>query len=341
MKLEILKGLPVTGGQKSDLVLGIFTDKGDPLKQIKNDHGKYIHMIVVSSDRNHFAHIHPIWQGSPNKESNQFKLTVNSPTVEFDNFQAPMALPTKGGYTLYSEVVPIDSPTANVAEYKLKVLRGPNPSPIEQDDKITHDKTISKYFEVGKIGTAETAETTHEKYQFKATIKSAKMDMGDQKMLHYDFQLNRYHEMNGQKMDMPIKHKELINWLGMPGHAILVSENLEDFFHMHYPGMEHQKGGGQHDMPQVDPEATQFRFTLNVSNNEYEWLAKKKFSIWAQFRISDTEGATEINSDGIKDPRVANSRILTVPFRFKLKDLIDKKGSGNEDGQGTSSHNMH
>ena len=147
--------------------------------------------------------------------------------------------------------------------------------------------------------------------------------------------------MAGHKMDMPIKHKELINWLGMPGHAILVSEKHDDFFHLHYPHMEHQGDGGQHSMPQIDPEATQFRFMLSVNNNKYDHLKKKSISIWAQFRISDTDGAPDINSNGIVDSSVTKSRILTIPFRFKLEDLIDKNGNGDDHGRGGHSHNMH
>ena len=341
MKLEILEGLPVIGGQAYDLVFGIYTDEGDPINQIEKDHGKYMHMNVVSMDRSYFAHTHPIWLGRPNRESNLFKLTVNSPTVEFDNFQAPVALPTKGVYMLYSEVVPKGSHTPSVAEYKLEVLSGPDPSPTVQDDKVGHDKTISKYLKMGKKGTAETAETTHEEYQLKATIKSSVMDMGDKKMIHFDFQLFRKHQMAGHKMDIPIKYKELINWLGMPGHAILVSENHDDFFHLHYPDMKHQGGGGQHSMLEVDPETTQFRFMLAVSNNKYDHLKKKNFSIWAQFRISDTDGAPDINSHGIVDPSVTNSRISTIPFRFNLEDLKNKKGSGDDYGRGGHGNDMH
>jgi len=125
MKLEILEGLPITGGQTSDLVFGIFTDKGDPIKQIEEDHDKYMHMIIISMDRSRFVHTHPARQDLPSEKSNKFKLTVNSPTVEFDNFQAPMALPTKGEYTFYSEVVPKGSPATEVAKYKIEVLNGP------------------------------------------------------------------------------------------------------------------------------------------------------------------------------------------------------------------------
>jgi len=337
MKIEILEGSPVSGGQASDLVFGIYTDDGDPIKQIGKDHGKYMHLNVVSKDRSQFAHTHPTW----NKGSNQFNLTVNSPTVEFDNFQAPVALPTKGKYMLYSEFAPKGSHSSNVAGCELEVLGETDPLPSVEDDKVGLDKTISKCFDMGNKGTAETVETNEEKYHLKATIKSSVMDMVDSKMIHFEYQLFRNHEMAGHDMDMPIKHKELMNWLGMPGHAILVSDNHDDFFHLHYQDMNHKGGDGQHSMPQVDPEATQFGFMLTVSNDKYDELKKKNVSIWAQFRISDTDGAPDMDSDGVVDISVANSRILTIPFRFNLEDLIDTAGGGDDHGQSGHGHDMH
>lgn len=105
-------------------------------------HTKPMHLIVVSEDLSHFAHVHPNEKPHSVKA---FNITANSKTSDPDNFAVPTMLPFGGKYFLFGEVMPMGYGMLNFP-YDLNVSGPTRQTEIPSIDKPNEDGKILKYF---------------------------------------------------------------------------------------------------------------------------------------------------------------------------------------------------
>ncbi|MFN3430911.1 MAG: phosphoenolpyruvate carboxykinase domain-containing protein, partial [Candidatus Sericytochromatia bacterium] len=94
-----------------------------PLTRFSIHHDKPMHLVVVSRDLSHFAHLHPalVADGS-------FEIRVNARTTDPDNADAATAVPRPGTYFLFSEVAPVGR-SATVTRFTVRAEQAPSIAP--------------------------------------------------------------------------------------------------------------------------------------------------------------------------------------------------------------------
>ena len=158
-------------------------------------HTKPMHLIVVSEDLSHFAHVHP--KEKPHS-AKAFYLNANSQTNDPDNFALPTLLPSGGKYFLFAEVMPMGYGMLNFP-YDLNVNGPTRKAEIPSIDKPDADGKIWKYFD---------------DYLIKLEILP---------MEHCQVIIPRLHfEILSKQNGVFEQVKDLDPWLESFGHAILI-----------------------------------------------------------------------------------------------------------------------
>ncbi|TNE50525.1 MAG: hypothetical protein EP343_07510 [Deltaproteobacteria bacterium] len=290
----------VAAGQPTDLTFN-FTDPatGKPITEFDKDHGKHMHAIVVSEDLSSFSHIHPT-MGPDGK----FHAKLNSPTNDPDNQDAQNAISKGGKYMVFGEV----SPKGQGGKQTRFDVNASGPT---QPVKLTPDKEIApgvyqKYFNADGSEGGPGAP-----YQVTMTV-SRKMHEG-KPMMHFDYNVKEA-QTCAQTGKTEYKTAEnMENWLGMPGHGVLIGANgasAQDrvFRHMHAGGgHEHgaqaaQAGGhahGAHDAGHAHGSTTpQSGDNLSFMLGDKDIPPSGTYKMWGQFKHK--------------------GKVLTFPFTFNL-----------------------
>lgn len=260
-------------------VLG-FTDAttGQPIRQFEAEHGKFLHLIVVSQDLQTFAHLHPTLAPG----SGTFAIAVDQPSSDPDNQDAARAITKSGPYLLFGEVVPVGQ-SDKLARFDLTAEGPDEPAPLNPDP-VRPTGEIQKYFKAdgspGSVGDA-----------YQVTLRVSRSDMQGMRMLNLAFNIQALSPgQAGQYAGVT----DLEPWLGMPGHAILISkagERAEDkvYYHMH-SGMHLPGGTGSGG---TGPNVSFMTMGQSMPPGGV-------YKVWGQFKRQD--------------------RVLTFPFVFQLED---------------------
>jgi hypothetical protein len=207
---------------------------GRAVTQFKVDDTKVMHLVIVSSDLSTFAHVHPYLDP---KGSGSFSLALNQPTTDPDNQAVVHAIPKPGPYYLFADVTPTGQST-ELVRFTANAQGSAPPTPLQLDPTLPNG-SIQKYFtadsQPGQPG---------DPYRISLTI--GRMTTG---MAMMTLAVHVQALQGGQYTDVT----DLQSWLGMPGHAIIVSQsgqgvNDKVFLHLH-AGMTGPMMGGMGPMP--------------------------------------------------------------------------------------------
>lgn len=259
----------VQAGQPARLQMAIRDPHGNPVREFELEHEKPMHMIVVSADLETFAHLHPdLTTGG------EFSLSLNQPTTDPDNRDAERAITKAGPHLVFAEFKPRGQKLQGLA---LDLQASGQAAPVQLRPDLTGSGQVTRYFSAdgqpGAVGAP---------YRVSFELD----DMRGHGMMHLTFHLEKAVGDGYQ----PVQEAE--NWLGMPGHAIMIGAGGGDassrsFNHLHsghhgHP-MQPLLGGAGPDFPfmlhgQMPPDGT--------------------YKVWGQFKH---EG-----------------RVVTFPFVFEL-----------------------
>lgn len=181
-------------------------ETGEMAHHFHSMHAKPMHLIVVSEDLSHFAHVHPNEKPHSVKP---FYINANSPTNDPDNFAVPKMLPFGGKYFLFAEVMPMGYGMLNFP-YDLNV-NGPTRS-VEAPviDAPGADGKILKYFNSHGEPSDESGGT----YLIKLEVLP---------MEHCQVVIPRLHfEVLQKQNGIFTQVKDLEPWLESYGHAIMI-----------------------------------------------------------------------------------------------------------------------
>lgn len=235
-----------------------------------------MHLIIVKDDLSSFVHIHPTLIGV----TGTFSVILNQPSFEPDNVQAEDAILAPGKYYLFIEVFPMRtslSPIGEFARFSLRAIEPQSPADpykkLQQElaalsappsdlkasyrmdppipiipPKIVSRQTgkIDHYFKLSETTTSDGPHYSIANGGFGDTYRvSASVDtIGGcgGRMVRWHYQLSEWDSNLGQYVIV----SKLEDWLGMQGHALLVSTNgdsldSKEFYHIH--GMQHGPAG--------------------------------------------------------------------------------------------------
>lgn len=249
---------------------------GGALVRFDIHHEKAMHLIVVSRDLSSFAHLHPTLVSD-----GTFRLQVNASSKDPDNRDALEAVSRPGTYFLFSEVMPQGRSTT-LTRFTVHT------EGVEQPVSLTPDKRspsgdIEVYASpdrrVGRPG---------DPYQVTLRVLRGEHHPG---MPMMTFTINvRERDAEGRYRDV----RSLEQWLGMPGHAVLIGnqgDKVENRIFQHLHASDGSSSHGRHVMQAAGP---QLSFMAMANDVPPPGL----YRLWCQFKH--------------------HGRVLTVPMTLTL-----------------------
>lgn len=286
----LVNGVPngVVEPARSGKLAFSFAGAEGPYTRYDEMHGKFMHLIAVSSDLETFAHMHPGLDAT-----GTFTQAINQAASDPDNRDAARAMPKPGTYFLFGEVTPagqgIEEP-----RFTLKAEGTAAAAPLRLDAPLP-DGTIRKFFTAdGAVGQAG------DPYQATLSVEKGEHHPG-MPMITLTLNLQMTHAQT--RHYTPVTNLE--PWMGMTGHAIVIGaagRRVQDkvFRHLHSGHGGHlasgnplvdgggHGGGGHGDEP--GPGGPDVTFMLMGD----EVPAAGTYKIWVQTKH--------------------NGRVLTLPF---------------------------
>lgn len=261
------EGGALAAGQPGELSFRFSWKGNTPISAFDLEHEKLMHLVVVSADYASYAHVHPALDPA----TGWFKLKVNQPVSDPDNQDAPRAFPSPGRYHLFTEVKPTGHPFIVMDTFDVAATGAPAPPASLAPDPVSPAGEISK-----KI----------DGYDVKLRVSRGGLDK-------LRFVTLAYHVEQGGK---PVK--DLVNWLSMPGHAILLSAQGasaadKSFRHLH-AAMGDPGPGAMHCPPPDAKYGPDLEFYLRGD----EIPPPGVYKLWGQFKHA--------------------GRVLTFPFVIQL-----------------------
>lgn len=225
------KETSLTSNKNIELNFNLLDSKNKLLKDFELEHEAFMHLIVVSSDLESFAHLHPTLDNKGN-----FKITANKANSDIKNLDANNTFPKYGNYLLFAETKP---KTINIDIIRKNLtLKG-----VQKNTKLVldteNDTGITKYFD-------EHSKLSNQG-KYKINLETMKMGSKKDKMLHLNLTIEQKKAPNKY-----VAINNLETWLGMPAHAVLISQKgttaeEKTFVHLHPGGHEHNHGEHKHD----------------------------------------------------------------------------------------------
>lgn len=253
-------------------------DTGAPITAYEREHEKYMHMIAVSADLASFAHVHP----DLDPATGVFTLRANAPTSDPDNQDAARVVPKPGPYLVFTEAAPAGRKVEQAA-FDLRAAGEAQSAPLTPDP-ADDDGVIRKYFLAdGRPG------EQGDPFRVSLTVTKGEHHPG-MPMITFRFRLEEARPAHPGVRYYPIDHLE--QWLGMPGHAVLIgaagaTAAERTFRHLHAGHGDH---GDRRD-PGAGPD-------LDFMVMGYDVPDAGRYKIWGQFKYK--------------------GRILTFPFVLGL-----------------------
>jgi len=206
-----------------------FTDtaSGKLITKFKKLHQRSMHLVILRSDLSTIAHVHPIQFG----DTGEFVIFLNQKLFDPDNFQSPNAISKSGEYYLYAEIFPDRGNVYPVAEIASLTVTASSDKTTDNTtlaaDAVSSNGEIVKYF-------GQNQEPSNWGAAYRVSLKPAVVPGCDGNLIHFDFEL--------KKWNPEIEFYEIVysynKWLGMAGHALMVSDvggtpEAKSFVHMH------------------------------------------------------------------------------------------------------------
>lgn len=179
---------------------------GDIAHHFHEMHAKPMHLIVVSEDLSHFAHVHPNMRPHTAKA---FFINSNSPTSDPDNFAVPNMLPFGGKYFLFGEVMPMGYGMLNFP-YDLNVAGPTRSTKLPKADLPGADGKILKYF----AANGSVSDEANGQYLIKLEVLPMEHCQVIIPRLHFEVLVKKDGEFT--------QVTDLEPWLESYGHAILI-----------------------------------------------------------------------------------------------------------------------
>ena len=195
-------------------------------KMFMKMHAKPMHMLIIKSDGQSFAHIHPNF----NPKTGEFSLNLNDQTRDPDNFSLPKAIPYKGNYTIFTEIMPMfpgEEGQMQMNRFHVKALDGPEVNKKNEQFPDARNK-ISVYLNENGKSTKVLSEA-----RYMAKMHYQQFDFCDRYLPKFYFEVFEKNHLG--QFERP---KKFDNWLNMGGHSIIL-ENPQDpearpkFYHLH------------------------------------------------------------------------------------------------------------
>jgi hypothetical protein len=185
---------------------------GHPPHHFHEMHDKPMHLVVISQNLKHFAHLHPTLKAHSHVP---FEINVNQNSIDPDNFAAPTAVPEAGKYLLYGEIMPMDFPMM-LYPFDL-VVSGPDtaPDPIVVADPVNQDGTISKFY------TLDSKESGPLQANYQLKILSETMEHCGASVPKLNIELSFRQNLSADFL--PIT--DLQPWLSSYGHSFVIGKS--------------------------------------------------------------------------------------------------------------------
>lgn len=226
-----------------------------PFSMFMKMHAKLQHMVIISSDLTHFAHIHPTWIRSEKR----FKIDLNTQTSDFDNQMLPNAMPYAGEYFVFTEAMGMmgSDHFMQMDRFSLKATGTPSPKIA---DTVFADASVPlvRYFELNGDLSIEGAPIRVE-FSYEA------LDFCDSVHPKFYFTVSEFDGTNY------IPATDFDKWLEMGGHAVLLSASNVDL-----------KDRRFHHLHAFLPIATPGEFTFPYDSHLPQ-LHDGDYKVWAQF----------------------------------------------------------
>lgn len=275
LTMEITTNKYVFPGQEFEMYMLYRDTQGELVADFSINHEKLNHTIIVSKDLETFAHVHPDQQ-----KNGEFMVPINAyQGLNPDNLDASYAISKPGTYYVFSEVVPSATDVVTLVRGSLVAHGKENSAPLFLD--TFYKNVATKYFKsTGEVG--QYADV------YRVTLEVQKMTG----MVHFKFRIEEWHGEMGHYMTVT----NLENWLGMPGHGILISEagndvHKKEFRHLHamagvpQSGGGHQhSGNGDHDHHPATPDLVIAGDNLEMMLSGQDVPAAGTYKLWAQFK---------------------------------------------------------
>lgn len=269
MLLNGQEGGPVLPGQPTRLEMAILDPHGNPVREFDLEHEKPMHMIVVSADLETFAHLHPNLT-----TRGEFSLDLNQPTADPDNRDAERAIAKAGPHLVFAEVKPRGQKVQGLA---LDLEASGQAAPVKLQPDLTGSGQVTRYF--GADG-----QPGEQGAPYRVSFELD--DMRGHGMIHLTFHLEKAVGDGYQ----PVQEAE--NWLGMPGHAIMIGADGAEAADRSFNHL-HSGHHGHHAQPLLEGAGPDFPFMLHG-----QMPPDGVYKIWGQFKH---EG-----------------QVVTFPFVFEL-----------------------
>lgn len=254
---------------------------GKTLLDFELNHEKLNHTLLISKDLSQFSHLHPDL-----KSDGSFSILLNTPSTNIDNQDALTAIAKAGTYFVFSEVTPKGDSDSSLFRGQFLTTGLELMEPIAVDPLV--GGLATKYFLAdGKIG------TINDTFKISFSIQSMPG------MVHFIFRFEEIMNHGGMIHYMPVTNLE--PWLGMLGHAILISAagttaDEKIFHHLHLGGHHHMRDSAGHNHGTGAPALSGDKLEFMLMGNDAP--PPGIYKIWGQFKYK--------------------GQVMTFPFVFEL-----------------------
>jgi len=246
--------LIIKAGEPAHLTVDLF-DLEDPqgIHHFHPMHEKMMHLILISSDLQNFAHLHPEKMG---EHTGLFGMEINKQSPEFDNADAVRAAPFGGEYFVFAETMPMGYPmTTTPLSFKAEGPRNPQQVPVVPEP-LAADGSFLK-----------------EQDGYQLQIKPGTYPHCGTFAVSLEIQMKKWNSVN-QSYE-PIK--DLSPWLASFAHAVMISKagqavTEKVYYHLHavWPLTDDPRG----------PKGPELRMTMDSNGPMSEGI----FKFWLQFK---------------------------------------------------------
>lgn len=200
-------------GDAITLAFELIDASGQIIHDFNLDDTKYMHLIIVRDDHSTYAHVHP----SLDAQTGRFSIQINQPSNDPDNQDAAAAIPKAGIYDLYAQVVPKGGQPQTI-RLQLRTADADQARRVDQQlDGTLPDRRISKYIAI----------SPESGQGFYGTTLGAMIMQGMAPTL--SLHLESCRQAGGPCQPVT----DLEPWLGMEGHAVIISQDGSVFRHWH------------------------------------------------------------------------------------------------------------
>lgn len=268
---------------KPTLIEMYFTDPrtNEIYKNFKLMHGKYMHMVITSSDLSVFKHVHPYFDPT----TGRFALTLNMPYADPDNQDARMSLEKPGMYMVMADVI-VAGVGMRMDHAMVHVMGQEKQSRLIQDPHI--EGVITKYFK----------RDDEEIPEFKAIFNQRTVSGCSGNIVNFEIEMFR----NNNGVYEPFMDFE--PWLSEAAHSVWMSEGYMRHMHHNMP-FAHMHSGFMLDDDEDESNDRVGDHILRFNFHDSGIMLKGLQKMWVQFKhqgkVMKIPFVFEYSPQGIED----------------------------------------